>query len=119
LSRALSSSFSSVVAMHKKCTFLLVTLPYIHRLKNENFTDRLSNKPLLIWLLTIPPHLKYVATLPCNLLIIAFYITVPQGSVASYARYGGIFNSHFTANLLQNTSEKFLKNSQDLTELWP
>ena len=30
------------------------------------FTDR-SNKRFLIWLLTTPPHLKYVATLPCNL----------------------------------------------------
>ena len=27
------------------------------------FTLRLSNKPFLIWLLTTPPHLKYVATL--------------------------------------------------------
>ena len=26
----------------------------------------LSNKPFLIWLLTTPSHLKYVATLPCN-----------------------------------------------------
>jgi len=30
-------------------------------------TDRLSNKPVLVWLLTTPPHFKYVATLPCNL----------------------------------------------------
>jgi len=31
-------------------------------------SDRLSNKPLLIWLLTTPPRLKYVATqsLPYN-----------------------------------------------------
>ena len=31
------------------------------------FTHRLSNRPFLIWLLTALPHLKYVATLPCNL----------------------------------------------------
>jgi len=31
------------------------------------FTRRLSNKPFLIWLLITPPHLKYVATLSCNL----------------------------------------------------
>ena len=29
-------------------------------------TNRLSNEPFLIWLLTTSPHLKYVATLPCN-----------------------------------------------------
>ena len=35
------------------------------------FTARLSNKPFLIWLLTTPPQLKYVATPPCNLSLIA------------------------------------------------
>ena len=42
----------------------------IHRFKN---TDRLSNKPFLIWLLTTPPHFKNVATLPCNLSLIVFF----------------------------------------------
>jgi len=37
--------------VHETTTFLLVTLPNIHRL-NFFFTDRLSNKPFLIWLLT-------------------------------------------------------------------
>jgi len=46
--------------------FWLVTLPNIDQLKFV-FTDRLSNKPFLIWSLTTSPHLKYVATLPCNL----------------------------------------------------
>ena len=36
------------------------------------FLDRLSNKPFLIWLLTILPQLKYVVALPCNLSLIAF-----------------------------------------------
>ena len=39
------------------------------------FTDRLSNKPFLIWLLTTPPHPKHVATLPCNLSFIACFLT--------------------------------------------
>jgi len=30
------------------------------------FTDRLSNKPCLIWLLATSPHYKYEATLLCN-----------------------------------------------------
>jgi len=38
-----------------------VTLPNIYRFKK--FTDKLSNKPFLIRLLTTPPRLKYVATL--------------------------------------------------------
>ena len=37
------------------------------------------------------PHLKYVATLPCNLSLMACFvhINVSQGSVA-YLRYGGM-----------------------------
>jgi len=68
------------------------------------FTHRLSNKPFLIWLLTTPPHLKYVATLPCNLLLMACFgeFNVSQGSVATYARCGGIFNVLLTANLPRN-----------------
>jgi len=37
------------------------------------FPDRLINKHLLIRLLTTPPHLKYVATLPCIFLVIACF----------------------------------------------
>jgi len=40
---------------------------YLPILKN-NFADKLSNKPFLVWLLTTPPQLKYAAILPCNLL---------------------------------------------------
>jgi len=48
----------------RKCTtqstFLSVTMRNISRLKNS--TTGLCNKPFLIWLLIIPPHLKYVTT---------------------------------------------------------
>ena len=40
------------------------------------FTRRLSNKPFLIWLLTIPPHLEYVTTVPCHLSLIASFLTL-------------------------------------------
>ena len=65
------------------------------------FTRRLSNKPFLIWLLTTQPHLKCVATLPCDLSLMACFadVNVSQGSVATYARCVGIFNIHLTANL--------------------
>ena len=49
-------------------------------------------------------YLQYVATLPCNLSLIAcfFDFNVSQGSVATYARCGGIFSNHFTSNLPRN-----------------
>ena len=89
--------------MHETTTLLLVTLPTIHRLKNI-FSHTLSNKPFLIWLLTTPPHLKYAATLPYNLTLMACFadINVSQGSVATYAGCGEIFNIHLTANLIRN-----------------
>jgi len=64
------------------------------------FTHRLSHKPFLIWLLTIPPHLEHVAKLPCNLSLMACFvdINVSQGSAATYARFGGISDKHLTAN---------------------
>ena len=83
-------------------------LPNIYQLKK--FTDRLSNKPFLIWLLTTPPHLKYVATLPCNLSLMACFanINISQVSVATYARCGWIclypFNYKF---FKESSSENF------------
>jgi len=47
------------------------------------FTGRLSNKPFLIWLLTIPPHLECVATLPCNLSLIACFLKLVFHKVVS------------------------------------
>ena len=60
-----------------------------------------SNKPFLIWLLTTPSHLKYVATLPCNLSLMACFADVNdfKGSVPTYARCSGTFNIRLTANL--------------------
>ena len=73
------------------------------------FTHRLSNKPFLIRLLTTPPHLKYAATLPCNLSLTACFfadINVSQGSVATCANCGETFNIHLTANLPRNLPVK-------------
>jgi len=92
--------------VHEAITFLLVTLPSIHRLKK--MTRRLRNIPFLIWLLTTPPHLKVVATLPCNLSLMACYadINVSQGSVATYARWGGIFDIRLSVNYPRNLRVK-------------
>ena len=96
--------------MHETITLLLVTLPYIHRFEKKNFTDRLSNKPFLTWLFKTSPHLKYVATLPSNLSLMACFadINVSHGSVATYARFG-IFNVHLTENLPRNLPVNSLK----------
>jgi len=93
--------------VHETITFLLVTFSKYSPILNF-FTHRLSNKPLLIWLLTTPPHLKYAATLPCNLSLMACFadINVSQSSVATYARYGRIFSMHLTANLSRNFPAK-------------
>ena len=55
-------------------------------------------------LLTTPPHLKYAATLPRNLPSMACFadVIVSQGSVATYARCGGIINMYLIANLPGN-----------------
>jgi len=57
------------------------------------FTYRIRNKPFLIWLLTTLLHLKYVATLPCNLSSRVCFadVNVSHGSVATYAKCGGTF----------------------------
>jgi len=47
----------------------------------KNFTHRLSKKPFLIWLLTTPPYLRCVATLPCKVSLLACFtdINISQG----------------------------------------
>ena len=48
-------------------------------------------------------------------------IKVSQGSVATYARCGGIFNIHSTANLLRNLPINFFKSVDRIIvmSLWP
>ena len=96
--------------MHETIKLLLVTLPNNHPLKNS-LTDSAINL-FLIWLLTTPPRLKYVAKLLCNLSLMACFadINVSQGSVATYERCGVIFNIRLTTNLPRNLPVKeFLK----------
>jgi len=101
---------------------LLVTLPNIHRVLKKIHT--LSNESFfLIWLLKT--HLKYVATLPCNLSLIACFadIDVSKGSVATYASCSGILNIHLTANLPRNLPVKFFNRLRFdrimVMSLWP
>jgi len=68
------------------------------------FKDRLRRSKIF----DNPTHLKYAATLPCNLSLTACFAesNASQGSVATYARCGGIFNMHLTANLPRNLPVK-------------
>jgi len=110
--------------VHETTSLLLVTLPHIQRLKK--FTHALSNKPFVIWLLTNPLHLKYVATLHCDMSLRARFaiINVSQGSVATRAKCGGSFNIRLTANLPRNLPMKTFLNRPRfdrimVMSLWP
>jgi len=95
--------------VHKTTTLWLITLRNIHRFKKISHT--LSNKTFLNLVLKTPPHLKCVATLPCNLSLRACFSdsNVSQGSVATYVRRAEILNIRLTANLLRNLSVNFFK----------
>jgi len=94
-------------------------------IKNFSTHSRLSSKLFLIWLLTTPPHLKCVATLPCSLSLMAYFagINVSQGNVATHARCRGIFNTCLTANLPGNLLVNFFNrlrfNRIVAKSLWP
>jgi len=59
------------------------------------FTGRFLGKYVVKWILKIPPHLAYVASLPCATLITAKQEINDnlQGSVATYLRCDGVVNS--------------------------
>ena len=59
------------------------------------FTERFRGKFAVKCILKIPPHLAYVATLPCETLMSAKEAINDklQGSVAAYLRCGGVVNN--------------------------
>ena len=67
----LANALPKTKKVHETTTLLHVTLPIFISPTVIFFIGRLSNKPFLIWLLTTPPYLKYVATLRCNLSLTA------------------------------------------------
>jgi len=124
----LLKSFSSVLARRAKCMRQPCSSLQLCQIFTDLifFTHRLSNKPFLIRLLTTPPHLKYVATLPCNLSLIACFadINVSRGSVATYARCGGFLKYGFNyTNLPKKSSSVFLNRLRFdrimVMSLWP
>jgi len=59
------------------------------------FTGRFQGKCAVKWIVKIPPHLAYVATLPCETLMSAKQALNDklQGSVAAYLRCGGLLRT--------------------------
>ena len=65
------------------------------------FTGRFLGKFAVKWISKIPPHLVYVATLPCETLMSAKQAINDklQGSVAAYLRCGGAVNNQIKKGL--------------------
>jgi len=103
--------------------FLPVTSSNVHRFKKKFFTSKFNNKSVVKWLLNSPPHVKHVATLPCDLSLITMHasnfrqfsnIDVSQGSSETRLRCGGIANDHFVAYLPVNLKVKKLWKSVNI-----
>jgi len=73
---------------------MTIILSNLDRFK-KIFTERFIGKFAVQWILNIPPHLAYVATLPCETLMSAKQVIYDklQGSVAIYLRCGEVFNN--------------------------
>ena len=71
---------------------------------------------LVKWILKIPPHFAYVATLLCETLMSAINDKL-QGSVATYLRCGCIVNNQIRKSLLLSQSVKFFQIGEYLAKL--
>ena len=67
------------------------TRPKTHDHNSAKFLDKFA----VNWISTIPPHLAYVSTLPCETLVSAKQAInyKLQGIVATYSRCGGVVNN--------------------------
>jgi len=74
----------------------------------KKITGRFLGKSAVKWIFKIPPHLAYVATLPCETLMSAKQSLNGklQGSVATYLRCGGVVNNQIKKGLLLSVRVK-------------
>jgi len=89
---------------------MTIILSNLNRFKT--FTGRFLGNSAVKWILKIPPHLAYVAALPCETLMSAKQAINDkfQGSVATYLRCGGVVNNQIKKGLLTSLSLKKNKN---------
>ena len=75
------------------------------------FTARFHGKFVVKWILKIPTHLLYVATLLCESLMSAKQAIndILQGSVAAYLGCGGVVNNQIKKGLLLSLTVKKIK----------
>jgi len=83
------------------------------------FTRRFLAKFAVKCLLKIPPHLAYVATLPCETLMSTKEAINDklQGSVAAYLRCGGVVSNQIKKGLLLSLRVKKIKIGEYLAKL--
>jgi len=81
-------------------TIILSNLNRFKKLFSLVFTGRFLGKIAVKWTLKIPPHLEYVATLPCETLMPAKQAINDklQGSVPTYLRCGEVFTARLYAS---------------------
>jgi len=81
------------------------------------FTERFPGKFAVKWISKMPPHLAYVATLPCETLMSAKQAINDklQGSVAAYLRCGGVVNNQIKKGLLLSLQVKVVL---QLVNIW-
>ena len=80
---------------------MTVILWILNRFK-KFFIERFLDKFAVKWVLKIPLHIAYVATLPCETLMSAKQAINDklQGNVATYLRCGGVVNNQIKTGLL-------------------
>jgi len=92
-----------------------IILSNLNRFTNF-FTGRFLGKFVVKWILNIPPHLAYVATIPCETLMSAkqAIIDILQGSVATYLRCGGVVDNQIKKGLLLTVRVKKFSKSVNI-----
>ena len=72
---------------------MTIFLSYLNRSKKNN--GKFLGKFAVKWIITIPPHLACVVTLPCETLMSAKEALNEKlrGSVAAYLRCGGVVDN--------------------------
>jgi len=94
---------SNIQGGHKKWGHRLMTIILSDLNRFIKFlTGRFYGKFAVKCILNIPPHLAYVAILPCETLMSAKQANKDklQGSVATYLRCGGVVNNQIKKGLL-------------------
>jgi len=81
---------------------MTIILSNVNRFQKKIFTERFFGKFVVKWILKIPKHLAYVATLPCEILTSANQEISDklQGSVAKYLSCGRVVNNQIKKSLL-------------------